>query len=515
MKKPKLIYYNDGRHFTASYRYDPPMSLHQLRQPVDELLGTGVDTLAYGLASGQTFFHDTRAGVQWGDVEGRHNHGGDVVARRRECETGDRRPANDVLRVVVDRAREKDMQVLCSMRMNDSSTESNLYMMSRLKREHPEVMIGEEAGGGHPYAATAENYALPEVREERLRLIEEVMSYGPCGLEMDPYIGVFFQPSQAREYAGILTGFVREVRAMLDRLGQERGERLCLASRVYPAEEKNLGIGMDVRAWMREGLVDLVVPRSPGQLFCPEMDIRWLLDAAGEAGTWVYVPHGREPYDDRHRSLTIEMRRAAASNFHAMGADGAYLSDLPWPHDSDSYQTLRELGDPDIYARKSKQYLVPVRDAEPDEFAPERHLPKELEEGVGTAVPFLVGDRLREAEADGEVDGVELQVRILQHCPEDELAFTFNGTEISPARTSHFYGGLVSYGAARGGLPERIDTHHWFSFDLPSGLVQEGLNELEVVLKSRYEPLQATRVLQSVELRIDYVEPFATVGGQM
>ena len=284
---------------------------------------------------------------------------------------------------------------------------------------------------------------------------------------------------------------------------------------MYPSEEKNLAIGMDVRAWMREGLVDLVVPTPPGQMFCPEMDIRWLLDIAGEAGAWVYVPHGRAPYDDRHRSLTIEMRRAAAANYRAMGADGAYLSDLPWPHDNDSYQALRELGDADVYARKSKLYLVPVRDAEPDGFAPARHLPKELEEGVGAAVPFLVGDRLREAEADGEIDRAELQVRILQYCPEDELGFALNGTEITPARTSHFYGGLVPYGAARGGLPERIDTHYWFSFDLPSSLVQEGLNELEVVLKSRYAPLEAARVLQSVELRIDYVEPFATVGGQM
>jgi hypothetical protein len=422
---------------------------------------------------------------------------------------------NDVLRVVVDRAREKGLQVLCSMRMNDSSTESNLYMMSRLKREHPEVMIGEEAAGGHPHAATCEDYARAEVREERLRLIEEVMGYGPCGLEMDPYVGVFFQPSRACENAGILTGFVREVRAMFDRLGRERGERLCLASRVYPAEEQNLGIGMDVRTWMREGLIDLVVPNPPGQMFCPEMDIRWLLDAAGEAGTWVYVPLGREPYDDRHQSPTIEMRRAAATNFHAMGADGVYLSDLKWPHDNDSHQALRELGDPDIYARKSKQYLVPVREAKPDEYAPERHLPRELEEGVGAAVPFLVGDRLRDAEAVAEIDRVELRVRIVQYCPEDELAFAFNGTEITPARTSHFYGGLVSYGAARGGLPERIDTHYWFSFDLPSAQVLEGVNELQVVLKRRFAPLQSTRVLQSVELRIDYVEPFATVGGQM
>ena len=318
MNKPKLIYYNDARHYSF-YRYDPPMSLHQLRQPVDELLGTGVDTLSYGLASGQTFFHDTRVGVQWGDVDGRHNHG---VMWWRAAENAKQAIAagNDVLRVVVDRAREKGLQVLCSMRMNDSSTESNLYMMSRLKREHPEVMIGEEAAGGHPHAATCEDYARAEVREERLRLIEEVMGYGPCGLEMDPYVGVFFQPSRARENAGILTGFVREVRAMFDRLGRERGERLCLASRVYPVEEQNLGIGMDVRTWMREGLIDLVVPNPPGQLFCPEMDIRWLLDAAGEAGTWVYVPLGREPYDDRHQSPTIEMRRAAGHQFPRHGS---------------------------------------------------------------------------------------------------------------------------------------------------------------------------------------------------
>ena len=74
MNKPKLIYYNDARHYSF-YRYDPPMSLHQLRQPIDELLGTGVDTLSYGLASGQTFFHDTKVGIPWGDVGGDHNHG--------------------------------------------------------------------------------------------------------------------------------------------------------------------------------------------------------------------------------------------------------------------------------------------------------------------------------------------------------------------------------------------------------------------------------------------------------
>ena len=50
MEKPKLFYYNDARHYLM-YRFDPPLSKSTLERPVDELLGTGVDTLAYGLAS--------------------------------------------------------------------------------------------------------------------------------------------------------------------------------------------------------------------------------------------------------------------------------------------------------------------------------------------------------------------------------------------------------------------------------------------------------------------------------
>ena len=57
VRKPRLIHHNDSRHYSM-YRCDPPMSLHQLRQPVDEVQGTSVDMLAYGLASGATFGHE-------------------------------------------------------------------------------------------------------------------------------------------------------------------------------------------------------------------------------------------------------------------------------------------------------------------------------------------------------------------------------------------------------------------------------------------------------------------------
>ena len=47
MRKPRLIYDNDARHHLL-YRYGPPLTDYLLGQPVDEILGTSVDTLFYG-----------------------------------------------------------------------------------------------------------------------------------------------------------------------------------------------------------------------------------------------------------------------------------------------------------------------------------------------------------------------------------------------------------------------------------------------------------------------------------
>ena len=95
MQKPKLIFHNDGRHYNL-YRFDPPMSLHQFRQPVDEILGTGVDTLSFGLGSGQTFWHDTKVGIRWGERITPPYQRSHVVARggeREACFGGRHRPA--------------------------------------------------------------------------------------------------------------------------------------------------------------------------------------------------------------------------------------------------------------------------------------------------------------------------------------------------------------------------------------------------------------------------------------
>ena len=124
MRKPKLIYYNDARHYLM-YRYDPPLSRHVLQQPVDEILGTGVDTLSFGLASGATFLHDTRVGKRWGEGVTDHNHG---IMWWRAAKNLERALADglDPLQVVIDRAHEKDIQIVCSLRINEGGTGEGL-----------------------------------------------------------------------------------------------------------------------------------------------------------------------------------------------------------------------------------------------------------------------------------------------------------------------------------------------------------------------------------------------------
>ena len=66
MKNPRLIYYNDAHHYHAK-RIDPPLSLPKLQWPVDEVSGTGVDLLAFGLGYGDVYFHDSKVGrgLRW------------------------------------------------------------------------------------------------------------------------------------------------------------------------------------------------------------------------------------------------------------------------------------------------------------------------------------------------------------------------------------------------------------------------------------------------------------------
>ena len=522
MRKPKLIYYNDSRH-EHFFRFDPPMSLHRLRQPAEELIGSGVDMLSYGLGMGLTFLYDTKVSTRFGELTTKHDQG-TVHWRAAQNFEQALKAGYDPLKVVVDRAHEKGIQIVGSLRINDAGApDEGQYNKSRIKLEHPELMIGEEDPDS-AYAATCLDFGRPEVREERLGVIEEACDrYGMDGIEIDDYVRVFFKRSEVGKNTPILTGFVREVREMLDQIGKKRGERLCLAVRADLSEEANLSVGMDVRAWLSGGLVDIVVPDVSRALTDTNLDLGWLATAAHEGGAWVYARIGAFPYDDRYHGTTIEMYRAASMNYREAGADGIYMEDLPQPRTEREYNILREMADPDTHARGAKHYFVGATGPGKGRFHPKRYLPVTLEEGQPARVPISVADDVESARRDGDLRRVALAVRIVSTCPEDKLSFRFNGQELKqdPVNISSFYGGTVSLGAQKlhsayhGDVPMRINTHYWFEFDLEPALVRLGENEVEVTMDRRFQPFTYDRVLHNVEVRVAYQELPTPIIGQM
>ena len=187
---------------------------------------------------------------------------------------------------------------------------------------------------------------------------------------------------------------------------------------------------MDVRSWIREGFVDLVVVNYGGFQFDKDTDHEWIAEEAHDNSALVYSHLGRTPYDDRYHDPTIEMYRAAASNHVAEGADGIYLSSMDWPHSERDYLVMRELSDPDIFARKNKHYLKAQQESDP--YALDRHLPIVLQEGVAATVPITISDDVDSARADNELERVTLRVRIVQTGMEDKMTFKFNGRTCLP-----------------------------------------------------------------------------------
>ncbi len=108
MRKPKVMYYHDGRH-PHIYRYEPPMHKEGYVAMVDELAGTPVEAIAFCLGEGRTMLHDTRAG----ELMGHNVESWDHLIFRRAAQNAKRLidDGHDPLRIVCERAQELGMQV--------------------------------------------------------------------------------------------------------------------------------------------------------------------------------------------------------------------------------------------------------------------------------------------------------------------------------------------------------------------------------------------------------------------
>jgi len=229
------------------------------------------------------------------------------------------------------RSREHGVRGWISIRMNDlhQVDEPGHCMHDRFWQEHPEYWRTPERTYEWQ-ADRALDYEHPEVRAHFLAYIEEcVERYDMDGLEIDwmrqPWC---LRPGREEAGAILITEFMQQVNALLQRQAAQRGHDIKLCVRVPSHPEASRRLGFDTVGWARAGLVDVIVPTPAFGNTDFDMPIElWQQLLAGTATTLapgLEISVSPFPFHPL-RYITLEQVRGAATTLLARGADAIYL----------------------------------------------------------------------------------------------------------------------------------------------------------------------------------------------
>ena len=505
-KQPNLLFYHDGRH-PLIYMYEPPMQKEQYEAAVDELAGTPVEALMFCLGDGRTVLHDTKVGELWGHNVEKWPH---LIFRRAHqnakhlIDTG-----NDPLRVVCDRAHEKGLLFYPTLLVQQGTRDRSVDVRSsefRFDNRHLEIGARGDIDSDHPCTSCLD-FKHAEVRDERLALIQETVNRYPIdGFELQlNYQASYFHPSEIADGRAIMTDWIRRVRDLLDESGPHRE----LVVRIPADIDACYSVGLDVRRWIADGLVDVVAGETFGgpELLNHTSNLRPLVEAAEGAATRVHAALHALVDSDRLHQATNEMLRAAASNYWAQGVDGLYLAYWfgYWPYKAPFYEILREIPHADIMAPKDKTYYIPTmtgRYPEPRlEPGLTMQLPADLHANQPVRLELPISDDLPRWDQTGRVHQVLLRFRVMNTTELDHLEFKFNGKPL-PDHLRRTLNEMYRMSAPR----YRTGSGYWFIFKLDRDhWPLQGKNTLEVSLTKRDPDVTPQVFLRDVEIEIQYL----------
>ena len=238
-------------------------------------------------------------------------------------------------------------------------------------KAHPEWRGEDRAGNRTPRLS----YAYPEFRAYAVSLLREMaerpidgvaLLYNrrPPFVEYEPPLVEGFKQEHGQDpralpeddpgwlafRAGTMTQFMREVRSAMDEATErrERSKRIQVSAIVFASEEENMRWGMDVRAWVREGLVDTIVaypygPRGYSQALAwrdPVSQLSYHREVV--AGSQCTLAVNLYP-----RSMAPDAYRRQAAAIYATGIDRLFIWDCTNSAGNESFTALRRLGHAD------------------------------------------------------------------------------------------------------------------------------------------------------------------------
>ena len=445
---------------------------------------------------------------------------------------------------LIKRAHELDISVFASMRMNDNHLNglqpedvirlgsvadpgegTGRSHVTRMRMEHPEWMLGKQTV---PWFAASWNMAVPEIREHKYAIIEETCNlYDWDGVEMDWLRHYSHLPEEdGYRLRYVLTDLQRAVRRMTNELAEKRGRPFYLAARVSGTLESSYRIGLDVPTWIKEGLVDYLIPAG-GHGLDPSINVRSYLDLCRGTDVVVYpgiciwlasIPGGIQGgltqfVGPEEAELKDEMlTRAVATRYQNDGADGIYL--FNWYADRNSRRELmNQIGSAETLRGHDKIYAATHRVIIKDRPWADsgRHdtlwgeVPVVLKRtltGDGPTVELDIADDL----ATDVPKYLELRVRLDQWVEGDEVRLFWDGVERTDAKTRYDYNMETVSGNPFETPIHEIGSAAWLYSEMSVAEVSKGSHSVRVALENRHPQLTSDIELTDVELVINYGE---------
>ena len=477
-RRSRSIYFNDARHYYL-YVFEPPMNLADAWRPIDEVAGTDVDTFVYGVERGDGLFYPSKVGMRFGEDKRPFTFAAYWRVWHNMQSLIDR--GLDPLKMLIDRAHQKDMEFFASLRMSSYGSMK------------PQFSVAEGGRG----------MAHQEVRDHQFEVLRELATaYDVEGVELDfaaapGGMPLILRKQDVAEFTPVMTDYVTRisetVRGRPGRPGQ-------IGARVYPTEQMNLAQGLDVRAWLKQGLVDYLVPMFYLDFTLdPDMPFGWLVEAAHKADTSVYgmlMPYIADEQTGSPARVYAgpEHLRAAAANFRERGVDGLYTWFMKWPLDDAERRALTELRDGELSQEADKHYILHRRSEKGAELGYDAHLPLEIaaaDPGRRYTIPFSIADDIEKS--GHRIRRVQLRIRINNLVSDDRLTIRLNGKSLAGETCLRDFGNSVS-----------PYDGQWLQFELTEALPRRGRNALDISLDARPGNLQGGVTIQDVEIRIQY-----------
>ena len=517
-REHEVVFYTDGRH-SSVYIYEPPMDPRIYTAPIDELVDLGIDTITYAVGDCRVLLYDTKAGERWGHNVNRTNH---IIWYRAGINLAQMiADGHDPLRLVCERARELGFSFMPSLILGmqrQQPAEVTDCRCSDFCFEHPEFQVGPEPE--FPEARwddpTRFSYAIPEVRQNRLAVIEElVTAYDTDGIELNLNdYAPFLARREIPAHTDTFTEFVVEARRLCDQAAadQNRAKRLLVRAGASLAGCRSLGI--DLERLIREEIVDTVLAQPPHKTGLMEQHpagIAELVEAARGTGVRIVKGISGNIVHDAYPGATREMQVAQAANGYAAGAGGVFFSTYypnGYPYTDADFENLRYMGHPELLAHKDKHFAVRrgpngAEDTPGDYLSP-NPLPVEL--AVGAASPtqaLYVPDDLTTASAAGRLATCELRIRLQEIVHTDTFDLWLNEEQI-PREHQEWIDWTFSVRPPASG--NWVLNAYWITVDLLrwGPLPRRGDNTVRVDLTGRDPRVDPPFTLRDVELVVQY-----------